>query len=91
MQRWVLERNGLVRAYLLTEGEPTEEQKRRRAFGGDGEGDLAAEGTWRLVPLGPALVGDDWTYDGVSYAPPQRQRNPACAGCNAGWRRFLTR
>lgn len=76
MQRWVLERGGLVRGYLRTEGPPSEDQKRRLAFGAEGEGDLAAAGTWRLVPpeleLAEIYVGDDWTWDGAHYAPPVR-------------------
>lgn len=71
MQRWVLERGGLVRGYLLSEANPSEAEKRRLAFGPSGEGNLAEAGTWRFVPPAAGLVGDDWTFDGSGYAPPQ--------------------
>lgn len=70
IQRWVLERGGMVRGYLLTEAEPDETAKRALAFGADGEGDLAEAGAWRLVPPDAGLVGDGWRYDGGTYSPP---------------------
>lgn len=74
MQRWVLEQGGRVRGYLLTSEAPDSAAKRRLAFGPeeDGTGDLAAAGTWRLVPESAGLVGDDWTFDGATYAAPVR-------------------
>lgn len=77
MQRWILERNGLVRTYLLTQDAPTDEQKRIRIWGSSAlednlTSDLDAEGVWRLVPDNAGLVGDDWTFNGSTYAPPVR-------------------
>ncbi len=75
MQRWVLVRDGLVRCYLLTEGEPDDAAKRLALFGAEpddlapqDEGrlkaaelpDLVAEGEWMLAPAEAGLVGDGW-------------------------------
>lgn len=71
MARWILERGGVVRGYLLTAGEPSEAEQRRVAFGAaDAEGDLAEAGTWRLVPAEAGAVGDGWTFNGASYSQP---------------------
>ena len=76
MQRWVLEKNGLVKGYLRTQGPPSSEEKHRLAFGAEGEGNLAEAGTWRLVPpeldAAGVYVGDDWLFNGTSYSPPVR-------------------
>lgn len=78
MNRWVLERNGLVRGYLFTAlAEPSDAEKRRLCFGDadatDDEGkprDFAGEGTWRKPANQALLVGDGWTWNGTTYAPP---------------------
>lgn len=77
MQRWVLERGGVVRDYLLTKSEPSDEQKRAAVFGvgEDGEIDLAAEGAWRRVPGGD-LVTTGWVFSGSDYTPPKAPPAP---------------
>jgi hypothetical protein len=81
MQRWVLERGGVVRDYLLTASEPSDAQKRAAVFGANDddvnsdERDLAAEGAWRLAST-DQLVGTGWTFDGGTYAPPAAPAPP---------------
>lgn len=76
MQRWVLIRDGLVRCYLLTEGEPDEATKHSVIFG-DAAPDplLAPDGDWREVPDEAGLVGDGWrlAQDG-QFLPPEDAR-----------------
>jgi hypothetical protein len=73
MQRWVLVRDGIVRGYMFSENEPSEDRKRLLVFGDMADaGDLAPEGEWHVAPDSAGLVGDDWQFDGKVFSPPMR-------------------
>lgn len=74
MQRWVLVRDGHVRGYLLSEGEPEDERKRALAFGDEPASEappLEDAGKWLLAPEAAGLVGDGWQVTGKGdFVPP---------------------
>jgi len=74
MQRWVLARDGLVRGYLLAEGEPDQARRCALVAGSEvaeAEAALAEAGEWLLVPEDAGLVGDGWTVGAEGrFLPP---------------------
>ena len=81
MQRWILVRDGHVRGYLLSEGEPDEARKRALAFGADPQQavpPLMEAGKWLLAPEAAGLVGDGWqvTERGELVPPTAAQSGP---------------
>lgn len=79
MQRWILVRDGQVRGYLLSEGEPDEAAKRALAFGSEEQGtSLEEAGDWLLAPDEAGLVGDGWRLgpDGHLQPPPPAETGP---------------
>lgn len=75
MQRWALVRNGAVREYLLSEGQPTVEAFNMRAWAfpdavrEDGAR-VEDEGDWVQVSDPAMLVTTGWTYAGGKFLPP---------------------
>jgi hypothetical protein len=78
MQRWVLVRGTEVREYLLSSGNPSQEEFNLRAWGDeasvrDDGARVEDEGTWLLCPPQAGLVGDRWRYVEGVFLPPQTE------------------